>query len=256
VVEGFAWHSYYMIDLAPAYFVGSLVDAVSPVPEDYIQVWFPIPDGKETVRRWYLERGGQPQLFPEYRERCEANGIQGPSNRSRRHKGVKRSKRQQVPPHDVQKRPILRSATEPSTISGDRTIEAYDSEAHASLSQYDAQPGGKDAKKPWTAAVAILLAMIVCIGISLLYYRYQQEEYSFWARPSSEHDGTYSRVYHFKYSTLAECKSAQRSYPFPNHVLPRFGCEDSKPAMAEIDRRCAANERLMCLILEEIRRSG
>jgi hypothetical protein len=71
VVDGPAWHSYYMKQLAPAYFVGNLIDAISPISDSYVKVWFPISDGKETVRRWYLEPGGHPQMFPEYSERCE-----------------------------------------------------------------------------------------------------------------------------------------------------------------------------------------
>lgn len=82
VVDGPAWHSYYMNELAPAYFVGNLIDAVSPVPDNYVKVWFPIPDGKETVRRWYLEPGGQPHMFPEYRQSCEINGIRIPIQRA------------------------------------------------------------------------------------------------------------------------------------------------------------------------------
>jgi hypothetical protein len=75
VCESPAWHSYFMIELAPAYFVGNLVAHLTDVPDEYSSVWFPIPDGKETMRRWFLPVGSSPVLFPEYRKSSEANGI-------------------------------------------------------------------------------------------------------------------------------------------------------------------------------------
>jgi hypothetical protein len=72
-VDGPAWHSYCMFQLAPAYFVGNLVDSVCGVDRQYSRVWFPIPDGKETTRRWYLQPGDQPKLFPEFRK--SASGM-------------------------------------------------------------------------------------------------------------------------------------------------------------------------------------
>ncbi len=94
VVDGPAWHSYYMRDLAPAYFVGNLVDAVSPVPDSYSKVWFPIPDGKETTRRWHLEPEGQPLMFPEYLESCEVSGIRNPIKRAQGYEPANRKNRQ------------------------------------------------------------------------------------------------------------------------------------------------------------------
>jgi hypothetical protein len=72
---GSAWHSYYMIDLAPAYFIGNLVAEVSEVPEEFETVWFPIPQGKEGSRRWYGGIDLPPRLFPDHEKTCRENGI-------------------------------------------------------------------------------------------------------------------------------------------------------------------------------------
>jgi hypothetical protein len=62
---GPAWHSYTMRHLAPAYFVGNLVAALSSIPDEYEFVWFPIKRGKEMVRQWYAPANGEAALFPE-----------------------------------------------------------------------------------------------------------------------------------------------------------------------------------------------
>lgn len=75
LVDGSAWHSYFMHDLAPAYFLGNLIDAITPIPDEYSFVWFPIPDGKESLRRWYKQPGQQPDVFPNYFDTLKINGI-------------------------------------------------------------------------------------------------------------------------------------------------------------------------------------
>jgi len=87
VVAGPAWHSYFMLELAPAYFIGNLVAHLTSLPERYAAVWFPIPDGKETVRRWFTSIDGPPALFDEYRRSSEANGVRQPLGRAEKWKG-------------------------------------------------------------------------------------------------------------------------------------------------------------------------
>lgn len=81
------------------------------------------------------------------------------------------------------------------------------------------------------------------------------DHYSFWARPKSE-EGTVARVYHNRYRTLAACKRAESEYADSRFLLRGLGCEDSKPTLEELGRRCDAGERIMCLVLDELRRSG
>jgi hypothetical protein len=75
ICDGAAWHSYFMIDLAPAYFIANFVAELTDLPEEFSRVWFPIPDGKETMRRWYAGVNDRPQLFPEYEKSSILNGI-------------------------------------------------------------------------------------------------------------------------------------------------------------------------------------
>ena len=75
IVDSPAWHSYFMSDLAPAYFLGNLIDSISEIPDNYSFVWFPIPDGKESLRRWYKAPNNPPEVFPGYLETLKQNGI-------------------------------------------------------------------------------------------------------------------------------------------------------------------------------------
>ena len=75
VVDEPAWHTYFLSDLAPAYFIGNLIDFLTPFMDEYSFVWFPIPDGKETLRRWYLEPAKKPAVFDQYLKTLKVNGI-------------------------------------------------------------------------------------------------------------------------------------------------------------------------------------
>ena len=75
-IDGPAWHSYKMMRLAPAYFVGNLVGTLAKLPPEFMRVWFPAPNGKESFRRWYLSPGTRrPTLFSDWRRRVEENGF-------------------------------------------------------------------------------------------------------------------------------------------------------------------------------------
>ena len=64
-VQDSVWHSYHLRSMAPAYFVGNVVDSISLVDRRTSSfAWFPIPDGKEAKRVFYLAQGEeQPQRF-------------------------------------------------------------------------------------------------------------------------------------------------------------------------------------------------
>lgn len=66
VHDGPAWHSYFMNDLAPAYFIGNIVAELSSIPPEYETIWFPVKRGKEMMRKWYVPADGEPQEFPPY----------------------------------------------------------------------------------------------------------------------------------------------------------------------------------------------
>lgn len=52
---GGAWHSYDLPEVAPSYFIGNLVDSMSPFEQsDAGYAWFPVLGGKEHHRRMYL----------------------------------------------------------------------------------------------------------------------------------------------------------------------------------------------------------
>jgi hypothetical protein len=56
--KGPVWHSYDLKDVAPAYFIGNLVDSISSVDRETSSfAWFPILEGKETRRQFYLPQG-------------------------------------------------------------------------------------------------------------------------------------------------------------------------------------------------------
>ncbi|MCI0615762.1 hypothetical protein L0244_22490 [bacterium] len=56
--KGPVWHSYNLKDVAPAYFIGNLVDSISSVDRETSSfAWFPILEGKETRRQFYLPQG-------------------------------------------------------------------------------------------------------------------------------------------------------------------------------------------------------
>lgn len=50
------WHSYMLHNMAPAYFVGNVVDSISSVNQSS-SIWFPYPDGKENKRISCLSQG-------------------------------------------------------------------------------------------------------------------------------------------------------------------------------------------------------
>ncbi len=51
------WHSYELPEVAPSYFIGNLVDSISPLERsDAGYAWFPVLGGKEQHREMYLPR--------------------------------------------------------------------------------------------------------------------------------------------------------------------------------------------------------
>lgn len=57
-IHGPVWHSYKLLDMAPSYFMGNLVDSLSAIDNPRaVFAWFPKLEGKETYRKYYLERG-------------------------------------------------------------------------------------------------------------------------------------------------------------------------------------------------------
>ncbi|MFN9623620.1 MAG: DUF6602 domain-containing protein [Cyanobacteriota bacterium] len=59
------WHSYELPEVAPSYFIGNLVDSISPLERsDAGYAWFPVLGGKEQHRKMYLPRRAvEPLLF-------------------------------------------------------------------------------------------------------------------------------------------------------------------------------------------------
>ena len=56
--HGPVWHSYELTGMAPSYFMGNLVDSLSSVDNPKAGfAWFPKLEGKETYRKYYLQRG-------------------------------------------------------------------------------------------------------------------------------------------------------------------------------------------------------
>lgn len=53
------WRAYELQELASAYFVSNLVDAVTPVPRHLNQTWFPIPEGKVAHIKFRLRVGSK-----------------------------------------------------------------------------------------------------------------------------------------------------------------------------------------------------
>lgn len=62
---GEVWHSYELPEVAPSYFIGNLVDSISPLGQsDAGYAWFPVLGGKEQHRKMYLPRQAtEPLLF-------------------------------------------------------------------------------------------------------------------------------------------------------------------------------------------------
>jgi len=59
------WHSYELPEVAPSYFIGNLVDSISPFEHSNAgYAWFPVLGGKERHRRMYLPlRSTEPLSF-------------------------------------------------------------------------------------------------------------------------------------------------------------------------------------------------
>ncbi len=52
---GPVWHAYYLEGLATGYFISNIIcETCSVSPEFQRSLWFPIPEGKETRRSWYI----------------------------------------------------------------------------------------------------------------------------------------------------------------------------------------------------------
>jgi len=52
---GRVWHSYDLPEVAPSYFIGNLVDSISPFEQSESgYAWFPVLGGKEQYRRMYV----------------------------------------------------------------------------------------------------------------------------------------------------------------------------------------------------------
>jgi hypothetical protein len=57
-IHGSVGHSYKLTDMAPSYFMGNLVDSLSSIDNQIaVFAWFPKLEGKETYRKYYLQRG-------------------------------------------------------------------------------------------------------------------------------------------------------------------------------------------------------
>jgi len=55
---GARWHSYDLESLAPSYFIGNLIHHLSSIDgTENSRVWFPMDNGKECKRRFFLRRG-------------------------------------------------------------------------------------------------------------------------------------------------------------------------------------------------------
>lgn len=66
LVNGPAWHSYHLKNLAHAYFLSNVVWDTCHHPDDSMQyAWFPVEGGKEGRRQWYAPLAqGSPMQFP------------------------------------------------------------------------------------------------------------------------------------------------------------------------------------------------
>lgn len=63
-VPGPVWHSYELPHIAPSYFMGNLIDAISSVDHSSASfAWFPVIGGKEQHRKFYLPLG-QSKVMP------------------------------------------------------------------------------------------------------------------------------------------------------------------------------------------------
>lgn len=59
------WHLYHMPGLAFGYFISNVVSRISSgIPENVQLAWFPIPDGKESVRTHFADLNGYVGRFP------------------------------------------------------------------------------------------------------------------------------------------------------------------------------------------------
>lgn len=57
------WHSYEMTSLAPAYFISNLIAHSSALDASTEPLWYPIPTGKEVVRKFSVRPGEQVKPF-------------------------------------------------------------------------------------------------------------------------------------------------------------------------------------------------
>jgi hypothetical protein len=62
-VAGEAYHAYSMSGMAPGYFLHDFVDFVAPIGSSSEKAFFPIADGKESVRKYWIEPGGNIEEF-------------------------------------------------------------------------------------------------------------------------------------------------------------------------------------------------
>jgi hypothetical protein len=62
------WHAYELSGVAPSYFIGNLIDSISPIDNDTASfAWFPELGGKESHRKFYLPCGEtEPLIFDRY----------------------------------------------------------------------------------------------------------------------------------------------------------------------------------------------
>ena len=61
---GGVWHLYDLPEVAPSYFIGNLVDSISPFKQsDASFAWFPVLGGKERHRTMHLSQSKEPLIY-------------------------------------------------------------------------------------------------------------------------------------------------------------------------------------------------
>lgn len=79
-----------------------------------------------------------------------------------------------------------------------------------------------------------------------------QKGYEFWTREKSL-DGKTTKVFRgATYSTLDECRNAEKAFEPERFRLEGYGCDDPKPPREELQRRCSKGDSTACRILDHL----
>lgn len=76
-----------------------------------------------------------------------------------------------------------------------------------------------------------------------------QKSYDFWTREKSL-GGEVTKAFRHSFSTLDECKRAEKEFEPERFRLEGYGCEDAKPSREELLNRCRKGDSTACSILE------